>query len=83
VIDVICYSGEVSELRRPRIDTTNDHGSGDTLSAALCVGLAVDGSDPVVAAGRAADLVHGALLGAAEWRLGAGHGPLDQLGWAR
>lgn len=82
VIDVICYAGEVIELRRPRVDTGNDHGTGDTLSAALAVRLGA-GDDLVTAARTAVEVVDGALRGAVSWRLGAGHGPLDQLGWNR
>lgn len=81
VVDVIWYSGEVTELRRPRLATVNDHGSGDSLSAALAVALADPDTSPVAATRRAVDFVAGALRGAAGWRLGAGHGPLDQLGW--
>ncbi|MEM9608732.1 MAG: bifunctional hydroxymethylpyrimidine kinase/phosphomethylpyrimidine kinase [Actinomycetota bacterium] len=82
VIDVICYAGEVTELRRPRLDTVNDHGSGDTLSSALAVRLGAD-DDVLTAVRTAVDVVDAALRGGAEWRLGAGHGPLDQLGWNR
>ena len=83
VVDVIWYSGDVTELRRPRLATVNDHGSGDSLSAALAVALAEPGATPVSAAARAVDFVAAALRGAATWRIGAGHGPLDQLGWRR
>jgi hydroxymethylpyrimidine kinase/phosphomethylpyrimidine kinase len=81
VVDVIWYSGDVIELRRPRLATVNDHGSGDSLSAALAVALAEPGTSPVEAARRAVEFVAAALRGAAGWRIGAGHGPLDQLGW--
>ena len=81
VVDVIWYSGGVTELRRPRLATVNDHGSGDSLSAALAVALAAPGTSPIAATRQAVDLVDRALRGAAGWRIGAGHGPLDQLGW--
>ncbi|MEO1064150.1 MAG: bifunctional hydroxymethylpyrimidine kinase/phosphomethylpyrimidine kinase [Actinomycetota bacterium] len=81
VVDVIWYSGDVTELRRPRLATVNDHGSGDSLSAALAVALVDATISPVDATRRAVDFVANALRGAAGWRIGAGHGPLDQLGW--
>ncbi len=83
VVDVIWCAGEVIELRRPRLATVNDHGSGDSLSAALAVALAEPGRSVVDAGRRAIDFVADALRGSAGWRIGAGHGPLDQLGWQR
>lgn len=67
-------------LEQPRIVTTNDHGSGCTLSAAITAWLAVGA--PLEDAVRAAkSFVTMALAGSASWQLGNGHGPLDQLGW--
>ena len=44
--------------------------------------LALGGSVPdALAAAKA--FVTEALEGAAGWRLGTGHGPLDHFGWAR
>jgi hydroxymethylpyrimidine/phosphomethylpyrimidine kinase len=39
------------------------------------------GDDVVTAARKAKDYVSAAIAGAAAWKLGAGHGPLDHLGW--
>ncbi len=63
-----------------RIDTKNTHGTGCTLSAALCAGLA-QGRELAEAARAARAYVQGAIEGSREWRLGAGHGPLDH--WAK
>lgn len=79
---VVTVDGHLERLDLPRVDTGNDHGSGCTFAAATAAHLAL-GSDPLVAVREAKHFVHAALVGAAGWRLGAGHGPLDQLGWER
>ncbi len=67
---------ELLELRGPRVDGRNDHGTGCTLASAIAAGLA--GATAVVDAVAAAKAyVARALAGGAGWRLGAGHGPLD------
>jgi len=81
-VDVVADGRRTVELRARRIDTPNTHGSGCTFSAAIAAELARGASVP--AAIRAAKaFVHRAVAGAAAWRLGAGHGPLDHLGWNR
>jgi hydroxymethylpyrimidine/phosphomethylpyrimidine kinase len=69
----------VTELRRPRVTTVNDHGTGCTFAAAtaasLARGLAV--ADALAAAKR---FVHEGLVASAGWRLGGGHGPVGKLG---
>jgi hydroxymethylpyrimidine/phosphomethylpyrimidine kinase len=68
-------------LSSPRVRTANDHGTGCTLSAAIAALLA--SRTPLPEAVRAAkEYVTEAISGAAGWRLGRGHGPLDHLGWA-
>ncbi|HRN67902.1 MAG TPA: hydroxymethylpyrimidine/phosphomethylpyrimidine kinase [Promineifilum sp.] len=64
-----------TELPQPRIDTINTHGSGDTLSAAVCAYRAM-GHTPLDAIRRAQAFTHAAIRRGAPWRLGAGHGPL-------
>lgn len=82
-IDVVARAGSVVELLAlPRVTTGNDHGSGCTFSAATAALLA-RGDDVIDAVRTAKSFVHDGLVGAVEWRLGAGHGPLDQLGWER
>jgi hydroxymethylpyrimidine/phosphomethylpyrimidine kinase len=68
-------------LSSPRVRTANDHGTGCTLSAAIAALLA--SRTPLSEAVKAAkEYVTGAISGAAGWRLGRGHGPLDHFGWA-
>jgi hydroxymethylpyrimidine/phosphomethylpyrimidine kinase len=76
-IDVVWSEGSVDLLRRPRIDTVNNHGTGCTFAAVTAARLAC--GDPVPQALRAAkSYVHAALDRSLGWRLGAGHGP---VGW--
>ncbi len=78
-VDVVASGGEVTLLDAPRVDTANDHGSGCTLASAIA-GFLVLGEEPLTSVRRAKDFVYAALQRAARWQLGAGHGPLDQLG---
>lgn len=78
--DVVAGPGGVVLLDSVRIDTVNDHGTGCSLSAAIAAHLAL-GATPHEAIERAKSYVHRALHGAATWRLGAGHGPIDHFGW--
>jgi hydroxymethylpyrimidine/phosphomethylpyrimidine kinase len=65
-------------LNSPIVDTENVHGSGDTLSAAVCALLAKGNSmDHAIAGAR--DYTTKALQRAANWRLGKGHGPLSHF----
>ena len=80
-VDVVCHAGEVTELRRPWVATTNDHGTGCSFASAVAGGLARGRTVPEALA-EAKDFVTTALAGGARWRLGAGHGPLDHMGWS-
>ena len=62
--------------------TDNNHGTGCSLASATAALLA-SGCDVPTAVARAKAFVHTALVGAAEWHLGRGHGPLDPFGWTR
>ena len=78
-VDVVWDGREVTELRAPRLDTANTHGTGCTFAAAVAAGLAH--GRPVGAAVTGAKAYVGrALAGGAGWRRGSGHGPLDHLG---
>jgi hydroxymethylpyrimidine/phosphomethylpyrimidine kinase len=68
-------------LEGDRVVTGNDHGTGCSLSAAIAAGLAL-GTPPVEAVVLAKAYVRRALTGAVDWRLGAGHGPIDHFGWS-
>jgi hydroxymethylpyrimidine/phosphomethylpyrimidine kinase len=82
-VDVMAFpDGRIEHLVLPRLDTGNDHGSGCSFAAATTARLAL-GDEPADAVRAAKRFVHDALAGSAGWRLGAGHGPLDQLGWNR
>lgn len=78
--DILVDAQGATVLDAPRVDTTNDHGTGCSLSAAICSGLAY--GRPLADATRdAKSFVLAALTSAASWHLGAGHGPIDHLGW--
>ena len=80
-VDVAFDGRSVTLLRAPWIDTPNVHGTGCTFSAAIAADLAL-GLGPLEAALKAKSFVTAAIDGGSHWRLGAGHGPLDQLGAA-
>jgi hydroxymethylpyrimidine/phosphomethylpyrimidine kinase len=80
VPDVLVATGDLVVLESPRVDTINDHGTGCSLSAAICAGLGL-GRDVHRATRDAKSFVTAALEGGASWRLGRGRGPLDHLGW--
>ena len=80
VPDVLVGAEGVTVFESPRVQTTNDHGTGCSLSAALCAGLGL-GRGAHDATRDAKSFVLAALQGAAPWRLGRGRGPLDHLGW--
>jgi hydroxymethylpyrimidine/phosphomethylpyrimidine kinase len=70
------YDGDVRTFRGRRLETTNTHGTGCTLSAAITAHLA-NGESLHAAVRRSIDYVHNAIAGAPG--LGAGHGPLNHL----
>jgi hydroxymethylpyrimidine kinase/phosphomethylpyrimidine kinase len=78
--DVVAGPDGITVLSAERVDTRNDHGTGCSLSAAVAAQLAL-GVEPLTALSEAKAFVHRALIGGAGWRLGAGHGPIDHLGW--
>ena len=78
--DVVVGPGGAVVLDAARVETTNDHGTGWSLSAAIAAHLAL-GASLIDAVERAKSYVHEALLGATRWQLGSGHGPIDHFGW--
>lgn len=74
-IDIHVTPDSVALLRSPLLQTENRHGSGDTLSAAICTFIA-QGHDLSAAIHHARAYTHEALRRAAPWQLGSGHGPL-------
>lgn len=79
-VDVVWHAGALNELRRPWVTTANNHGTGCSFASAIAAGLA-RGRTLAGALSEAKDFVTAALAGGAGWRLGAGHGPIDHLGW--
>lgn len=75
-MDVLCGRSEIHRLCSNWIESYNTHGSGDTLSAAVCAYLAM-GSEMRAAVERARHFTHLAIQGGSGWRLGGGHGPVS------
>ena len=80
-VDVVFDSGNLYELRAPRVETINNHGSGCSFASATAAGLARGLSTADAVAG-AKEFVHRAVAGGATWSLGGGHGPLDHFSWS-
>jgi len=76
VVDIVCTAHDLFELRGPRVDTRNTHGTGCTLSSAIAANLAT-GLDDWTAVTRAREYLEGALRNAPE--IGRGHGPLGHF----
>jgi hydroxymethylpyrimidine/phosphomethylpyrimidine kinase len=75
-IDVFYDGHSHYELKAPRIDTKNTHGTGCTYSAAVCAALAA-GFSPLDAVKEAKDYVTYAIM--SSFDLGKGHGPLNHF----
>jgi len=75
----IFFDGTVElRLPAPRIDTTNTHGTGCTLSSAIAAGLA-KGLKLVEAIAEAKAYVTLAIAGADRLTIGSGHGPVHHF----
>jgi hydroxymethylpyrimidine/phosphomethylpyrimidine kinase len=79
--DVILADGVLTVVDGPRIVSSNDHGTGCSMAAAVAAHLA-RGAEPGMAVRDAKAFVTAAITGAASWTLGDGHGPLDHFGWS-
>ncbi|MFL5468929.1 MAG: bifunctional hydroxymethylpyrimidine kinase/phosphomethylpyrimidine kinase, partial [Gemmatimonadaceae bacterium] len=75
VVDLL-YDGDLRTFRAKRLESTNTHGTGCTLSAAITAQLA-KGESLHAAVRRAIDYVHNAIATAPG--LGSGSGPLNHL----
>lgn len=80
VIDVE-LGDDVMVMRADRVATANNHGTGCSYASATAAGLARS-EPPERAVMLAKGFVTDAISGAVGWRLGAGHGPIDHLGWS-
>lgn len=78
-VDLLYGEGEEAWFTAPFIDTENLHGSGDTMSAAVCAFLA-RGAGLKKAVTEAHAFTARAIRDAADWRLGQGHGPVNNFG---
>ncbi len=76
--DIFYDGGEPIRLTAPRIETTNDHGTGCTLSAAIVAGLA-RGLTLVDAVAAAKDYLHRAIVAAGNLKVGQGRGPVHHF----
>jgi hydroxymethylpyrimidine/phosphomethylpyrimidine kinase len=75
-VDVYFDGQREEEIRGPRIDTRNTHGTGCTLSAAIAARLAL-GDDALTAARGAKAYLTEAIR--RSYAVGSGHGPVDPL----
>lgn len=80
-VDVLHGAGGTTVLRAARVPTRHNHGTGCSFSAAITVRLALGDAVPVAVA-AAKEYVTRALIGARDWELGAGPGPLDHFSWS-
>lgn len=80
-VDVVWTEAGARFLRHPRVATRNNHGTGCTFSAAIAARLALGDAVPDALV-FAKEYVARALLGARDWSLGGGQGPLDHFGWS-
>jgi hydroxymethylpyrimidine/phosphomethylpyrimidine kinase len=77
-VDILATAHGSVRLAAPRIDTRNTHGTGCTLSAAICAHLA-RGVGLEEAVRLAKDYLSKAIAASKNWRLGHGAGPVDHL----
>ncbi|RDB19193.1 putative hydroxymethylpyrimidine/phosphomethylpyrimidine kinase 2 [Hypsizygus marmoreus] len=76
VVDVLCETGNIALLVRPRIDSMSTHGTGCTLSAAIASQLAL-GAELKEAVTKAVAYTHLGIQTAQV--IGHGHGPLNHF----
>jgi len=77
-VDLLVTNSTVLRLTAPRQVTTNTHGTGCTLSAAVAAGLA-QGMDLAGAVSRAHAYLQGAIAAADGLHVGHGHGPVHHF----
>lgn len=73
-VDVFYDGKNFHHLAKPHIETVNTHGTGCTLSAAICAALA-KGGEPLEAVRYGKEFIHQAIETAVP--LGRGHGPTN------
>jgi len=78
LIDVLITDRASTDFPHTRINTTNTHGTGCTLSSAIAAGLA-KGEDLQSAVAHAQSYVHNAIRAADDLNIGHGHGPVHHF----
>ena len=76
--DLLFDGSSVQRFSAPRLVTSNDHGTGCTLSAAIAAELA-KGQSLADAIGTAKEYLHGALAAGTTMTIGGGHGPVHHF----
>jgi hydroxymethylpyrimidine/phosphomethylpyrimidine kinase len=76
VVDLLAWGDQRLRLQSPRIDSSNVHGTGCTLSSAIAAHLAL-GQELPQAVSEARDFILQAIASGADVRTGSGHGPLN------
>ena len=74
----VAADGHTITVPSTRIDTTNTHGTGCSLSSAITAGLALGQTVPE-AVGAAHEWLQGAIAAADGLRVGSGHGPVHHF----
>ena len=75
---LLTSEGKVQLFSSPKIHSENTHGTGCTLSSALCSFIAL-GNPLTEAVGKAKDYISKAILSSASLYLGHGHGAVNHL----
>lgn len=74
--DTLCFpNGNIKKYTSKRIETTNLHGTGCTLSSAIAAALA-NGESLLDAVAIGKDIINKGLIGGHNLRIGKGNGPL-------
>lgn len=77
-VDVLAADGGITRFEAPRIDTPNTHGTGCTLSSAICAYLA-RGCNLEQSVSNAKGFMTAAIIAGADHTLGQGHGPVHHF----
>ena len=77
-VDLLLYNNEIERFEYPRIETRNTHGTGCTLSSAICAGMA-SGLDLKQAVSAAGSYLHTAIKASDQLTIGDGHGPVHHF----
>ncbi len=77
-VDVLYYNGTFKELRAPKINTKNTHGTGCSFSAAIAAELA-KGNDIITSVEIAKRFITNAIFHGLS--IGKGHGPVNPISW--